>query len=136
MKAQRIYDITMALIDEMLDNGNVDYNSTRDYTARTPGILTIVDTEIYNYLNTYGADVDLPEAIFKMEDEVEYEDDICQGVLPYLLASRLLMQEDESVANRFYSLGMSSLNTIAENMTPKAKVVERDNVYGLCQAGD
>lgn len=36
MTCQEIYDITMALMDEMLDNGNVDYGSTKDYTARTP----------------------------------------------------------------------------------------------------
>ena len=42
MTCQEIYDITMALMDEMIDNNvlaakpTVDYPSTPDYIARTP----------------------------------------------------------------------------------------------------
>jgi hypothetical protein len=58
MTCQEIYDITMALMDEMLDNGGVDYNSTKDYTARTPGILTILQTQVVMFLKQRGIDID------------------------------------------------------------------------------
>ena len=82
MKVQEIYDTTMALMDEMKNDGNVDYNSTKDYTARTPGILTILQTEVIIELKKVGANVESLDRLTSMDSEVDLEDDICNGVLP------------------------------------------------------
>lgn len=139
MRAQTIYDITMALMDEMLDSGAVDVNSTKDYLARTPGILTILQTEVIIQQKNLGANVETLDAITKMTDEVDLDDDICMGVLPYGLAARLLGQEDASLSNYFSSLYNQKLYEGAKTSDSKyiAKQIDREDVYGsLMRVGD
>ncbi len=138
MKAQDIYDITMALMDEMKNDGSVDINSTKDYLARTPGILTILQTEVIIELKKNGINVSSLDRIEKMTDEVDLEDDICTGVLPYGLAARLLGQEDATLSNYFSSLYMNGKSESAKTSSSKvlAKQETRENVYGLLRAGD
>jgi hypothetical protein len=138
MTCQEIYDITMALMDEMLDNGNVDYNSTKDYTARTPGILTILQTQVIMYFKSKGMDVDTLDRLMSMEDEVDLSDDICMGVLPYGLAARLLGQEDTQMSSYFSQLYNNALSDAAESSDDKAKGKQYsgENIYGLMEAGD
>lgn len=131
MRAQTIYDITMALMDEMLDSGGVDVNSTKDYLARTPGILTILQTECIIALKKLGAKVETLDAIKKMTDDVDLDDDICMGVLPYGLAARLLGQEDASLSHNFSSLYASKLESAVQVTSSKyiATQEEREDVY-------
>lgn len=144
MTCHEIYDITMALMDEMIDNTtleqepNADYPSTKDYQARTPGILTILQTEVVMFLKQRGVDIDSLERLETMEDNVELDDDICMGVLPYGLAARLLGQEDTSLSSYFSNLYNSGLASAAESSSDrkKAKQVSGDNIYGLFRAGD
>ena len=138
MTCQEIYDITMALMDEMLDNGSVDYNSTKDYTARTPGILTILQTQVVMFFKSRGIDIDTLDRLESMEDTVDLEDDVCMGVLPYGLAARLLGQEDEQMSSYFSQLYNQGLADAAESSSDKqkAKQYSGNNIYGLMEAGD
>jgi len=138
MICQEIYDITMALMDEMLDNGNVDYASTKDYTARTPGILTILQTQITNYFKTKGIDIDTLSRLTTMEDEVDLSDDICMGVLPYGLAARLLGQEDTQMSSYFSQLYLDGMENaaLASDDKAKGKQYPGENIYGQMEAGD
>lgn len=144
MKCQEIYDITMALMDEMLDNRtveqepDVDYSSTKDYQARTPGILTILQTQVVMYLKKFGNDIDTLEPLTTMEDEVDLDQNICTGVLPYGLAARLLGQEDTTMSYYFNDLYNSNLEAARYSADGKyiAKQKPRENVYGLFRAGD
>lgn len=144
MIVKDIYDITMALMDEMKDANNInskpvaDY-STKDYIARTPGILTILQTEVIIELKKSGADVDTLEKLNTMNDEVELEDDICMGVLPYGLAARLLGQEDTALSNYFSSLYLSGLSDVAKTSEDKyiAEQIDREDVYNsTLEVGD
>lgn len=139
MIVQDIYDITMALMDEMKNDGTVDTDSTKDYNARTPGILTILQTEVIIELKKAGADVDTLDRLTKMTDEVDLEDDICMGVLPYGLAARLLRQEDGSLSNYFSSLYLRGLSDISKTSEDKymATQIDREDVYhSEMEAGD
>lgn len=144
MTCHEIYDITMALMDEMIDNTtleqipNADYPSTKDYQARTPGILTILQTQIVMYFKTRGIDIDTLDKLETMEDNVELDDDICMGVLPYGLAARLLGQEDTQMSSYFSQLYNQGLADAAESSSDKmkGKQVTRENIYGLFRAGD
>lgn len=131
MKVQEIYDITMALMDEMKNDGTVDTDSTKDYTARTPGILTILQTEVVIELKKKGVDIDTLDRLTRMSDECDLEDDICMGVLPYGLAARLLGQEDTSLSNYFSSLYMNKLSDAADTADDKIKATQeqREDVY-------
>lgn len=126
-------------MDEMLDSGAVDENSTRDYKARTPGILTILQTECIIALKKVGAKVQTLDAITNMTQDVDLDDDICMGVLPYGLAARLLGQEDSSLANYFSSLYEGRLDNAVLSASSKyiAKQEQRPDVYSsLLRAGD
>lgn len=144
MTCHEIYDITMTLMDEMIDNTtltqepNTDYPSTRDYQARTPGILTILQTEVVMFLKQRGVDIDSLERLKTMEDNVELDDDICMGVLPYGLAARLLGQEDQVLSAKYENEYKSRLTEAAETSSDKkkAKQVSGNNIYGLFRAGD
>lgn len=144
MTCKEIYDITMTLMDEMIDNTtleqepNVDYPSTKDYQARTPGILTILQTEIVMYFKTRGIDIDTLDRLITMEDNCELSDDICMGVLPYGLAARLLGQEDERMSSYFSNSYNDALALAAESSDDKlkGKQVPGNNIYGFMEAGD
>ncbi len=138
MTCQEIYDITMAFMDEMLDNGGVDYASTLDYTARTPGILTILQTEVVMTFKAKGIDIDTLDRLTAMTDDVDLDENICMGVLPYGLAARLLGQEDKEMSSYFsqqYNLKLEDAADSSDDRI-KGKQVSGDNVYGLFEAGD
>lgn len=144
MTCHEIYDITMALMDEMVDNSTIeqvpdpDYPSTKDYQARTPGILTILQTQIVMYFKSRGIDIDSLPRLETMEDNVELEDDVCMGVLPYGLAARLLGQEDTTMSSYFSQLYNQNMASAAESAEGKikGKQVSGNNIYGLFRAGD
>lgn len=144
MTCHEIYDITMALMDEMIDNStveqtpNVDYPSTKDYQARTPGILTILQTQVVMFFKSRGIELDTLDRLTNMEDNVDLEDDICMGVLPYGLAARLLGQEDTQMSSYFSQLYNNALADAAESSDdkPKGKQYSGENIYGLMEAGD
>lgn len=130
MRAQTIYDITMSLMDERKNDGSVDVNSTKDYLARTPGILTILQTEIIMELKRVGAKVNSLDEVKNMTTDIDLEDDICFGIIPYGLASRLLAQEDTTLSNYFSSLYDSSFARYLTQFKQLAKQIDREDVYG------
>lgn len=54
LTAQDIYNIVIDLIDERLDNGEINTDDTKDYLARTPGILTTLQNEMLEYSEIYN----------------------------------------------------------------------------------
>lgn len=124
MTAQTIYDITMSLMDERKNSGEVDTNSTKDYKARAPGILTILQNEIAIRLGESALD-----EITTLEDDIDLEDIICTAVMPYGLAARLLAQEDIPLSNYFSSLFDLYLNNFLTQFKQKAKQIKRPDVY-------
>ena len=137
MKAQIIYDITMSLMDERKNDGSVDVNSTKDYLARSPGILTVLQTEIILELRRIGMDISESEEIKQMNADIDLEDDICLGIIPYGLAARLLAQEDSALSNYFNSLYEDRLNRFLSMYKDKAKQEDREDVYySNMRAGD
>ena len=144
MTCHEIYDITMTLMDEMIDNQTIeqepipDYPSTKDYQARTPGILTILQTEVVMFLKRRGIDVDILPRLENIEDDVGLSDDICMGVLPYGLAARLLGQEDDRMYKIFQDAYETNLASAAESSDDKilGKQYPGNNIYGFMEAGD
>ena len=130
MKAQTIYDITMSLMDERKNDGNVDVNSTKDYLARTPGILTILQTEIVMELKRVGAKINSLDEVKKMTTDIDLEDDICFRIIPYGLAARLLAQEDTTLSNYFSSLYDNAFNRYLSEYKQLAVQEDREDVYG------
>ena len=117
-------------MDERKNDGNVDVNSTKDYLARTPGILTILQTEIIMELKRVGAKVSSLDEVKNMTTDIDIEDDICFGIIPYGLAARLLAQEDTTLSNYFSSLYDNAFNRYLSTYNQKAEHEDREDVYG------
>lgn len=132
MKAEIIYKYALSHIDEMLDAKNVareqpqiDSASTKDYRARTPGILTSIQNDIAMKLG-----LGYLEEVKTMEGEVELEDEICSTIVVYELCARLLLNEDASISNYFSSLASEKLNSrLMDKYKTKAKQEKRTDVY-------
>lgn len=139
MKAELIYKFALSHIDEMKDaklikgeKPEMDNTSTKDYRARTPGILTSIQNDITMYLG-----MEYLDEITSMESDVELDDAICATIVVYELCARLLLTEDTVLSNYFSSLASNLKNTTLERYRIKAKQEVREDVYGsLCEAGD
>lgn len=139
MKAELIYKFALSHIDEMKDaklikgeKPEMDNTSTKDYRARTPGILTSIQNDITMYLG-----IGYLDEITSMESDVELDDAICATIVVYELCARLLLTEDTLLSNYFSSLASNLKNTTLERYRAKAKQEVREDVYGsLCEAGD
>lgn len=139
MKAELIYKFALSHIDEMKDaklikgeKPEMDNTSTKDYRARTPGILTSIQNDITMYLG-----IGYLDEIASMESDVELDDAICATIVVYELCARLLLTEDMALSNYFSSLASNLKNTTLERYRTKAKQEAREDVYGsLCEAGD
>lgn len=139
MKAELIYKFALSHIDEMKDaklikgeKPEIDNTSTKDYRARTPGILTSIQNDITMYLG-----IGYLDEITSMESDVELDDAICATIVVYELCARLLLTEDTVLSNYFSSLASNLKNTTLERYRAKAKQEVREDVYGsLCEAGD
>lgn len=104
--AQRVFDITMGLIDEVSENsGATDTADTREYKARTLFILNALRGELYPYSDTYQVEEagkrPILHVIQNFTDVIGMDDYICQTVLPYGLAAQLLLNDDASSAGFF-----------------------------------
>lgn len=132
MKAELIYRYALSHMDEMKDakgttneKPEIDSTSTKDYRARTPGILTSIQNDIAMELG-----LGYLEEIKTMNNEVELEDEICSTIVVYELCARLLLTEDTALSNYFSSLATEKRNTSLAKYKPKAAKRYVTDVYG------
>ena len=103
-----VFQRAITLMDELNDSGQYRYDDTQEYWNRTLAILQILQNELYPYSDTYKKNQDwqtgrrpIATTLDSMSDTIDL-DDYCAGtVMPYGLASHLLMAEDPSSANFF-----------------------------------
>lgn len=102
MKAIEVFKTTMAMIDEMLDTGELDADSTAEYKARAPYILTALQNEIIGVENRFRKYEDhiRPVPITDLDNNyVQVEDIQANTLLVYGLAAKLLADENKTLAN-------------------------------------
>ena len=104
--SQGVFDLTMAMIDEVNEAGATDHADTKEYKDRTLHIINVLQGELYMYSDCY----DLPEKgrrgvpvpVLNFEENIVSLDDyICRSILPYGLAAHLLLDESPSTAGFF-----------------------------------
>ena len=95
--------MTMSLIDEINDNGTLDPNTTAEYRAKAPAILTMLQNEIIGIENRYKAfnEQIKPIPIETLEQPVQLDDIKANTLLTNGLASHLMLYEDTAVASFF-----------------------------------
>jgi len=102
---QMVFESTMALIDELDDTGAADTPDTEEYKNKTLPILNILQGELYKYSDTYKQRNDRKRPVLypleSLDDYIELDDYIAQTVLPYGLASHLLVDENPTMAGFF-----------------------------------
>ena len=53
MTGEEIFVMTMAMIDEMLESGELDATTTGEYRAKAPHIVTLLQNEIIGIENRF-----------------------------------------------------------------------------------
>ena len=103
MLAEDIFNMTMAMIDEMLTSGGLDAEATAEYRAKAPSILTMLQTELIGIDNRYRDKKDwvYPVVIESLEQPLQVDDIKAQTLLTNGLAAQLMLHEDKTLANYF-----------------------------------
>lgn len=102
MRAIEVFKETMAMVSELLDSGELDEQSTAEYRARAPYILTSLQNEIIGVENRYRkfSDYIRPVPITDLDNQDVQVDDIqANTLLVYGLAAKLMSDENKSLAN-------------------------------------
>lgn len=104
--AQDVFDTAMGLMDEVNEStGATDTADTKEYKNRTLLILNVLRGELYPYSDNYEQNDDglrpIAMLIEDFETPIGLDDYICQSVMPYGLATHLLLDENPSAAGYF-----------------------------------
>lgn len=115
----KVFDLAIHLMDEQYElTGATRTADTKEYEFRALSILNILRHELFPYSDTYdwgegGRRWICPE-LADMEQPIDLDDAIAQGVMPYGLAAHLLLGENNTMASFFnqrYSELMYSVGT-------------------------
>lgn len=103
MKAEDIFNITMAMIDEMLSSGELDASATAEYRAKAPFILTMLQNELIGIENRYRPKDEYvyPVDIESLEQNTQLDAIKSATLLTNGLAAQLMLSEDKTLANYF-----------------------------------
>lgn len=129
MLAEDIFKITMAMIDEMTETGTPDGETTAEYRAKAPGILTMLQTELIGIDNRYRDKKDwvYPVVIESLEQTLQIDDVKAQTLLTNGLAAQLMLHEDKTLAN-YFEQRYQEMKGMFIKPTPR-KPEKREDVY-------
>ena len=127
MLAEDIFNITMAMIDEMLASGGLDEESVAEYRAKAPSILTMLQTELIGIDNRYRAKKDwvYPVIIESLDQTVQLDDVKAQTLLTNGLAAQLMLHEDKTLAN-YFEQRYNEMKGMFLKPTPRKPETRRD----------
>ena len=103
MTGEKVFNDTMALIDEMLSTGELDEESVAEYRAKAPSILTVLQAELVGIENRFRKPEDYiyPVPIETLNQAFQVDDIKAATLLTYGLAAHLMLHEDKNLANFF-----------------------------------
>jgi uncharacterized membrane protein len=130
MKAETIFIMTMAMIDEMTDSGQLDETTTAEYKAKAPSILTMLQNEIIGIENRYRKQSEMvyPVPIKTLEQSVQIDDIKANTLLTNGLAANLMLHEDKALAG-YFEQRYEELKGMFLKPTPK-KPESKEDIYG------
>lgn len=114
-----IFQITMALTDNVDDEGNFDTEDTKEYKDRTLALLNSFFGELYPYSNTFiKADEEGKRAIMQdvlsFDTDVGLDDYIARDLAPYKLGALLMLDENQSLAQTLENIYLERLRKLQE----------------------
>ena len=103
---QLVFDMAIHLMDEQNEStGDTVTGDTKEYMLRSVDILNVLKHECYDVSDTWQPGIDGKRGvctyITQLSDELDLDDVVAQGALPYGLASRLLLGENDVLADFF-----------------------------------
>ena len=127
MKAEAIFMMTMAMIDEMTDTGQLDETTTAEYKAKAPSILSMLQNEIIGIENRYRSKNEMvyPVPIQSLEQAVQIDDIKANTLLTNGLAANLMLHEDKALAS-FFEQRYEELKGLFLKPTPKSPLTRED----------
>lgn len=132
--AQKVFDYAMQIIDSVNEStGGSDIEDNSVYKLRAVGLINILAGKLYPYSDNYTVLVAGTRPIFPavaaLTDVVQLDDYICTSVLPYGLASRLVMGEDQVLANVCEQLFEDALADLKLGVPAESEAIT--DVYGV-----
>lgn len=130
---QTVFDIAIHLIDAQNEStGSTETADTKEYQLRTPDLLNSILDRVYTGSDTFMASPPGRRPICKkirnMDDVLDLDERICQGVLPYGLAGLLLSEENPTLANFFWQTFLEQLAEAKSGIPADIGGIE--DVYG------
>lgn len=132
MKVRQVYDRAMALINER-DSGGAYHSDTVDFEKNAPELvgsavtLLWLDECVIRDVAVKDISWDFPP-IRTMEDEIPLHEALATGVLPFALASFLLLEEDSGRSEHFYKLYVDARQRVVSSFV-KAHHGRVQNIY-------
>ena len=101
-----VFDRAIHLMDEQDEStGETKTQDTEEYGMRTLSILNVLRNELYPLSDNFVVPEDgkrpISEMLTDFGQNIDLDDTLAQGVLPYGLAAYLLLGEDNSKASFF-----------------------------------
>lgn len=108
MKARKVYERALALINER-DGEGAYHADTRDFERNAPEVMNslislLVATDAVMKNKKVRENDGYYESISGLDDEVPLHPALSSGVLPFALASLLVLEEDAERSGYFYKL--------------------------------
>lgn len=132
---QTIFDMAITLMGELSDSGETDWADTVEYKNRALSILNTLRNEVYQYSDTYNdfktkypGKRPVCPALDSLDDEIGIDDVLAQTVLPYGLASALLLDENDNMAAFFQQRYEELLRKLGMNIPAQWETIP--NSYG------
>lgn len=132
--AQQVFDIAIHLMDAQNEStGSTETADTKEYRLRTPSLLNSILDRAYPASDTWPEAVDRKRPICPkvtdMTDEIDLDERICTGILPYGLAGLLLTEENPDLANFFWQTFLEQLEEAKRGAPSDIDSIE--DVYGF-----
>ena len=131
---QQVFDIAIRLMDAQNEStGSTDTADTKEYRLRTPSLLNSILDRAYpasdNYPDPVGKRRPVCPKVASMEDEIQLDEYLCTGILPYGLAGLLLTEENPALADFFWQTFLEQLEAAKRALPSGEDAIE--DVYGF-----
>lgn len=113
MIARDVYELSIALIDEIDSDGSISPETAESYEARAPKIMDVLQKELAFYEN-----VTLTGSIESLNDVLEISNDTAMRIMPYgLAASFALADKNDDMYSDYSYMYRSLIRTIRMDET-------------------
>lgn len=119
--AKWVFDKAIYLMDEQSEStGQTQTADTKEYEFRSVPIMNVLRHELYPISDNFTTGEDGKRSVSKeiqsLDDFVDLDDVVAQGIMPYGLAAHLLLGENNTMANYFSQRYMEMYESARKSM--------------------